>query len=87
MNYLFQKFNTTDMCVVVFMTSHCGFVNLVKRRGLGITCWLPGFLFVLRGGGGGSSSQLQRSPHIQQTSTKQRKVGGTACKFCTEHIG
>lgn len=87
MNYLFQKFNTTDMCVVVFMTSHCGFVNLVKHRGLGITCWLPGFLFVLQGGGGGSSSQLQRSPHIQQTSTKQRKVGGTACKFCTEHIG
>lgn len=50
MDCIFQKFNTTDMWVVVFMTSHCGFVNLVKHRGLGQTCWLPGFLFALQGG-------------------------------------
>lgn len=59
---------------------------MVKQIGLGQTYWLPGFLFALRGGGG-PSCQLQRSPSIQQTFKKQRKVARGLCKFSREHIG
>ena len=67
------------------MTSHCGFVNLVKQMGLGQTYWWLGFLFVLRGGG--PSCQPARSPNRQQTFKKQRKVEGGLCEFSREHTG
>lgn len=65
------------------MTTHCGFVNLVKQGGLGQTQRLPGLLFAL---GGGPLGQLQRSPRTQLTFKGKDSFGGADTRF-GDHTG